>query len=158
VWADNSPYWDFASTSPDQFNVRARGGVRFVSSVDDSGEPTAGVDLAPGGGSWSALSDWRQKANFRPIDAVGILNALVNMRIETWSYRSQDSSIRHIGPSAQDFSAAFGVGEDEKHISTVDADGVALAAIQALYALITEKDRQIQELRTRLSNIEDRQK
>jgi hypothetical protein len=33
---------------------------------------------------------------------------------------------------AQDFHAAFGLGADDKHIATVDADGVALAAIQGL--------------------------
>ncbi len=31
---------------------------------------------------------------------------------------------------AQDFRAAFGLGEDEKHISTLDEGGVALAAVQ----------------------------
>lgn len=41
----------------------------------------------------------------------------------------------HIRPVAQDFYAAFGVGEDPRRISTVDADGVALAAIQALYRM-----------------------
>jgi cell division protein FtsB len=34
---------------------------------------------------------------------------------------------------AQDFHAAFGLnGADDKHIATVDEDGVALAAIQGL--------------------------
>ncbi len=47
---------------------------------------------------------------------------------------------------AQDFHAAFGVGEDERHISTVDADGVALAAIQGLYQLLQGKDREMEEL------------
>jgi hypothetical protein len=35
---------------------------------------------------------------------------------------------------AQDFYAAFGVGEDDKHITSIDEDGVALAAIKALHA------------------------
>ena len=35
---------------------------------------------------------------------------------------------------AQDFYAAFKVGQDDKHIATVDADGIALAAIKALKA------------------------
>ena len=39
---------------------------------------------------------------------------------------------RHIGPVAQDFHAAFGLGTHETAIATVDADGVALAAIQGL--------------------------
>jgi hypothetical protein len=62
---------------------------------------------------------------------------------------------------AQDFAAAFGVGEDDKHISTVDADGVALAAIQGLYKVVQEKDakisaqqQQIDDLNTRLTALE----
>jgi hypothetical protein len=65
---------------------------------------------------------------------------------------------------SQDFRAAFGLGEDDKHISTVDAEGVALAAIQALYQTVTElkrdlgdKERQIAELRARLAHLEQRQ-
>jgi hypothetical protein len=34
---------------------------------------------------------------------------------------------------AQDFYAAFRVGEDDKHITSIDEDGVALAAIKALH-------------------------
>jgi hypothetical protein len=45
-----------------------------------------------------------------------------------------------MGPMAQDFRAAFGVGEDDRHISTVDAEGVALAAIQGLHQLLKQKD------------------
>ncbi len=63
-----------------------------------------------------------------------MLARLAEVPISTWNYTSQDASIRHIGPMAQDFYAAFGVGEDDTHITTVDADGVALAAIQGLYA------------------------
>ena len=52
------------------------------------------------------------------------------------SFRS-DPDIRHIGPVAQDFHAAFGVGADDKHIAAIDRDGVALAAIQALNTEVT---------------------
>lgn len=38
----------------------------------------------------------------------------------------------HLGPMAQDFHAAFNVGMDDKHMATVDEEGVALAAIQGL--------------------------
>jgi len=40
-----------------------------------------------------------------------------------WNLKTQDPSIRHLGPMAQDFRAAFGLGEDERHINTVDSDG-----------------------------------
>jgi hypothetical protein len=51
--------------------------------------------------------------------------------------------VRHLGPTAQDFYEVFGLGDDDKYISTVDADGVALAAIQALYELAKEKEAEI---------------
>ena len=50
-----------------------------------------------------------------------------------WNHTAQDPSIGHMGPIARDFYGAFGLGEDDKHIATVDADGVALAAIQRLH-------------------------
>jgi hypothetical protein len=55
---------------------------------------------------------------------------------------------------AQDFHAAFSVGEDDRHITTVDADGVALAAIQALYRLVRERDVQIAALEARVAALE----
>jgi hypothetical protein len=48
---------------------------------------------------------------------------------------------------AQDFYAAFGLGEDERYISKSDADGVALAAIQGLYQVVQERDGELAALR-----------
>ncbi len=58
---------------------------------------------------------------------------------------------------AQDFHAAFGLGADDKRISTVDADGVALAAIQALYRLLQEKDEQLEALQQQVEELRARQ-
>jgi hypothetical protein len=54
--------------------------------------------------------------------------------------------MKHIGPMAQDFYGAFGLGDDEKYISTLDADGVALAGVQALYELAKQQQAQIEAL------------
>jgi hypothetical protein len=54
---------------------------------------------------------------------------------------------------AQDFAAAFSVGEDNTHISTIDADGVSLAAIQGLYQMIQEKDQRISQLENEVANL-----
>ena len=120
--------------------------------------------LASGSGSWSSLSDREAKANFSSVDSQAILARLAALPIATWNYKAQPDSVRHMGPMAQDFSTAFGLGEDDRHISTVDAQGVALAAIQALYQTVTDlkkdlgdKDRQIVELRSRLAQLEQRQ-
>ncbi|MFC1475719.1 tail fiber domain-containing protein [Candidatus Zixiibacteriota bacterium] len=149
VWADDVDY-DFSSAAIREFAARATGGVRFVTGVDGSGVPDAGVQVAAGGGSWSSISDRNLKENLSPVDAEEILAKLVAMPISTWNYRAQDESIRHIGPMAQDLYAAFGVGESDRLITTVDADGIALAAIQAL----DKKTRKIEELEDKVARLE----
>ncbi|MFZ6027673.1 MAG: tail fiber domain-containing protein [Chloroflexota bacterium] len=153
LFADSNSY-SFASTAANQFRARATGGVQFVTGVNGSGTPTAGVQVAAGGGSWSSISDRGLKANFALVDGRAVLAAVAEMPISTWNYIAQDEAIRHIGPMAQDFYAAFGVGEDERHIATIDADGVALAAIQGLNELVDEKDARIAALEARLAALE----
>jgi hypothetical protein len=57
---------------------------------------------------------------------------------------------------AQDFYAAFGVGENDRHITSIDEDGVALSAIKALAAKLERKDVQIDRLQSRLAAVEAR--
>ena len=76
------------------------------------------------------------------------------MPITTWNYKEQSDSIRHMGPMAQDFYAALGLGLGDKTIDTIDPDGVGLAAIQGLHALVEEKDARISELEARLERLE----
>jgi trimeric autotransporter adhesin len=158
VWGDNSPTGGeppLASTTNNQFIARAAGGVRFFT---DKGA-TTGAELAPGSGSWSMLSDRNAKENFVAANPRDVLNKLVALPLGTWNYKAQDSSIRHIGPVAQDFHAAFGVGEDERRISSVDADGVALAAIQGLNQKVEEENRALRlELKGKEAQIEDLRK
>jgi hypothetical protein len=79
-------------------------------------------------------SDVNLKTDFEPVDTAGILDRVAAMPVTTWRYKTDPVNLRHIGPTAQDFAGAFAVGVDDKHIATVDADGVALAAIKALKA------------------------
>ena len=124
----------FFSDGPNKFLVRATGGARFLSAIDGLGNGTAGVELVAGGGAWSTLSDRDAKTAITAIDPLAILDAVLDLPISEWSYRAQSAAVRHVGPMAQDFHAAFGLGESARHITTVDADGVALAAIQGLNA------------------------
>jgi hypothetical protein len=55
---------------------------------------------------------------------------------------------------AQDFRAAFNLGEDDKHISPLDTGGVALAAIQGLHRMLQDKDREIADLKDRVAQVE----
>lgn len=136
AWADSNDF-DFSCGLDNAFSARATGGFYLVSAINASGGVTAGVQLPPGSGSWASLSDRNSKANVQAVDGLDILDKLAALPIGTWNYQAQDAGIRHIGPMAQDFRAAFGLGEDDKHIATVDADGVALAAIQGLHRKLT---------------------
>jgi hypothetical protein len=157
VWAD-SQNQNFTSTATNEFSVRATGGARFVSAIDVNGNPTAGVHLPPGGAAWIIMSDRNAKENVEPVNARAVLDKVAALPVSTWNYKSQSSEVRHIGPMAQDFKAAFGVGETETGITSVDADGVALAAIkglnQKLEAELKNKEAQIKSLEHRLQRLE----
>jgi hypothetical protein len=158
VWSDRDLYgWGLSSIADNEFAVRCKGGARFVTKVDASGNPTVWAELDPTTGTWSPPpSDRNFKANLTPADGRDVLERLVSIPIETWNYKTQDPSIRHIGPMAQDFYAAFGLGKDGKRISTVDADGVALAAIQGMYELLLEKDAQIADQQDQIARLAER--
>ncbi|MFO1311183.1 MAG: hypothetical protein U1F41_03865 [Burkholderiales bacterium] len=225
VFADNYIH-EFHTSASNEFAVRATGGVRFVTAIDGSGNPTRTVKIngngeldfgsqsrqmislsgpalygigvqaetqyartdghftwfkkgthsdvqydpgaggevlmsvssTPGTGSgtthtgtvraiaFTVTSDRAAKQDFDEVDTAEVLAKVVATPVRTWAYRI-DPDTRHIGMTGQDFRAAFGVGDSEKSIATVDADGVALAAIQGLNAkleaAIVERDARI---------------
>ena len=57
---------------------------------------------------------------------------------------------------AQDFYAAFSLGQGDTTINTVDADGVALAAIQGLNYKLEQKQAEIDRLNENLNSLEQR--
>ena len=96
-------------------------------------------------------SDRHAKMNFQDVDTRAVLQKVSRLPLSTWQYTNAPG-VRHLGPMAQDFKASFpDLGEDDKHIATVDADGVALASIQALHQLVQEKDSEIAALKRELS-------
>ena len=98
-------------------------------------------------------SDRNIKENFAQVNRNQILDSLLTLSVETWNYKNQSTDIRHIGPMAQDFAGAFGVGEDDKHINMIDAFGVTLASIQALNEKIDQRDAKIRELEKKIDEL-----
>ena len=96
-------------------------------------------------GSISGSSDRNLKENFATIDANQILDKVLDLPITGWNFKD-DPKVRHIGPVSQDFREAFGLGADDKTIATVDADGIALAAIQGLNKKVDQKSNELFEL------------
>jgi hypothetical protein len=129
-------------TANNQFVARGCGGIKLYTSQNLS----SGVEVAAGGGSWSSISDRNVKENFTPLDGEEILKRLRKVPVSSWNYKTQPSEIRHIGPMAQDFFAAFKVGESDRLINSLDIDGVNLAGVRALDTRTAKQQAQIEKL------------
>jgi hypothetical protein len=148
VWGSSSDNQDStASFAYYSFTVRAPGGARFYSRHQGT---DTGVQLSPGGGSWSSLCDVRRKNLHGAVNTSEVLQKISTLPLHRWSYKSQDEKIQHIGPTAQDFYAAFHLGESDTTINTLDPDGIALAAIQEL----KKKTDEIDALKERITKLE----
>jgi hypothetical protein len=165
-----------AATNPDTtgalLNVRKNGspalivtGDRFIAyapggaTIFSNAARTMGAHLAPNSGSWSFGSDRNRKRDLANVDGDVVLQRLRDLPISSWSYTAQGTSVRHVGPTAQDFHAAFGLGESDTTISVVDAAGIALAAVKALEertraleARIAQLENGVVESRTTISS------
>ena len=72
------------------------------------------------------------------------------MPIDSWNYCGAPAQERHVGPVAEDFHAAFGLGRSESAIShRTDMAGAALASVKALQQEIKQRDEHIQDLEQR---------
>ena len=114
--------------------------------LDENGD----LDLK---GTVGTISDVHRKEQIVAVNRQDILKRLMNIPISEWQYIGSTS--RHIGPMAQDFHKAFGLGKSDTRIATIDADGVALVAIQAQQHLIEAQQTLINELIGRIEKLEE---
>ncbi len=144
VWAD--PVAEtFNSEYPNEFRVRANGGVAFDVNVNQymriavSGYKlidTSTHAYLSTGGHWTNSCDRALKHNLAPVDTAEVLASVAALPLYTWNSIAEDETVVHMSPMAQDFYSAFALGVDNEHITTIDADGVALAAIKELHQLL----------------------
>jgi hypothetical protein len=154
VWGDSTDS-DVTSPGANTFTVRASAGIWL--GINSPSSITAGrfIDTSTGAylssvGVWTNVSDRALKHDLRPLKTKDVLRRIARMPITSWSYKAEQPGIRHIGPMAQDFYSAFGLGLDDKHITTIDEGGVALAAIQGLYRQNQALQRESRTLRAEL--------
>jgi len=209
VWSDGSIGNYFDSTAPNQFLIRAAGGVgigtvapqaslhvasratfpqaqllltqtandyarlqmgvgtnsKWMFAVQPAAAPNLEfylgesklAELTSSGAmfaqSFNPPSDRNAKENFDPVIPQEVLKKVAGLTISRWNFIG-DTATPHVGPMAQDFHAAFGLGTDDKHIATVDADGVALAAIQGLNQKVEAAERENTALKDRVEMLE----
>lgn len=171
-----------ATTTPrEMLEIRNNGGSVFIlkdtsvsqrwavgtsgSNLVDDNQANAGVELTLGptgnltiAGTLTQNSDRTTKHDIVPVQPEQILAKALSLPISTW-VRDGDEA-RHLGPMAQDFAAAFGLGEDDRHIATIDMAGVSLASVQALNSrmatALAGKDAEIEALRQENSGLATR--
>lgn len=145
---------EIKAVAPSQFVARANR-FWFGNNTNVTALPGQLIATSTGahlttGGTWVNSSDVNRKEHFESVSGEDVLERLATLSIQSWNYRDEDSTVRHIGPTAQDFRSAYGLGASETTIATVDADGVALAAAQALERRTREQAREIDTLRERI--------
>jgi hypothetical protein len=133
--------------------------IQSGTSVSNWGQSSAVISTSTGallttGGVWQNASDVNRKHDFEDVSGEEVLTKLRDLPLTTWSYRVEPDSVRHMGPTAQDFYAAFGLGTSDLSIGTVDADGVALVSAKALERRTTEQAEEIRRQAARIDALE----
>jgi endosialidase-like protein len=154
---NGAPILVFADTSVSQRWTNGALSGNFL--IDEQAHAGVELSLTPAGnltisGTVTQGSDRFTKREIVPIEPKEVLAKLVKLPISTWNRETDLPSVRHMGPMAQDFAAIFGLGEDDRHIATIDMAGVSMAAIQALHEAMNEKDAEIAALRERVQALE----
>jgi hypothetical protein len=85
------------------------------------------------------------KTDFTSLDPKDVLARVSALPVSLWSYKTENA-VRHVGPMAEDFHQAFGLGADDRHIAPGDQAGVALLAVQGLDQLLQSKGQEIATL------------
>ncbi len=96
------------------------------------------------------------KENVVPLESGQILRQLEELSLSSWNYKVDPDRVRHLGPMAEDFYAAFGLGRDDQHLSPRDLAAVALAAVQGVNEVVQGVNEVVQERDTQIAGLEQR--
>lgn len=155
IWSDGSAQASadtFRNTANNEFAARASGGFRFRTNLTG----TTGCNLPAGSGVFNCTSSRSTKENFILTNGEDILARLRKVPVSTWNYINEGQQVRHIGPMAEDFHQAFGLGTNNISIGVQDLAGVSLAAVKALElrtAQLQEKTGEVDKLRAELNEL-----
>jgi trimeric autotransporter adhesin len=164
VMGDESTTDSVRNQADNEFRIRYNGGIRLrVSTAANGNTPGAGgnvgCDLTMAVPSWTCASSRTLKENYLAVDGEEVLTRLRDMPVTTWSMIGADPHVRHLGPVAEDFHRAFGLGLGATTIGLGDIDGVNIAAAKALEARTTalrtqldERTQQVQALQTQVAD------
>ena len=143
VAGDESTTDSIEAVANNEFAARYAGGYRFRTNAT----LTTGCNLPAGSGVFSCSSSRFLKDGFGTVDGEDVLARIRQVPVTSWSYIGEQGSVRHLGPFAEDFRAAFGLGVDAQSIGLLDIDGVNFAAVKALEERTRSLEAEVAELR-----------
>lgn len=169
VYVNNSyrvAFFDSVNQGKLMLNCDSRN-LNIFNSVIQAGAPGGsggGGAYLSTGGTWTNGSSRSFKDNFAAYHRDDLFRKISSMPLEFWEYRNSDE--RHIGPMAEDFSAAFDVGiiretdgqRENRYLAASDVAGVALAGVKELIQLVNELKEENQELKSRIEELETKVK
>jgi hypothetical protein len=151
IFSSSGPLSFFTTVADREFAARATGGFRFRTNA----AATTGCNLPAGSGAFACSSDANLKRDFQPLEADEVLAKLARLDVSTWTF-VDEPAVRHVGPTAQAFHAAFGLGADDTSISYTDINGINMRAIQALEERTRNLITEIAALRAELAALKER--
>jgi hypothetical protein len=137
------------------------GGILYPIHVGGNTSNGNGAYLTTGG-VWTNGSSRTFKENFTPIEGNLLLSKIAGLSITSWNYKN--TTEKHIGPVAEDFTEAFDTGviredngkRENQYLAAGDVAGVALAGVQELMKIIEAQNKKIEELQGQISELKNR--
>lgn len=149
VFSDASVTDSMRAIRVNEFAVRAAGGYRLRSNSS----LTNGCDIGISGTSWVCSSSRTIKENYVRVDGEDVLRRIRQVPVNTWNLIDDPARALHMGPFAEDFHAAFGLGDDDRAIGHQDMDGVTFAGVQALDARTLHQDARVSGLAAEIAQL-----
>jgi len=140
----NNETWQFRAKQNGGFTMNNAGTPGLEFEIEKDGRARFSNDLTVNGVVTQASSR-TLKENFKAVDPRDILQRVNDLSIQQWNYIRDEDTVKHIGPIAEDFFDAFKLGTSDDRISSVDASGITIAAIQGLKLESDEVQQRLQE-------------
>jgi len=143
------------------FKISREGGGGTVITVDkrqDANGATLKVDGSIQATNVIFSSSRELKNELATVNDIEVLKRVASLPISKWTLKADEKAVEHIGPMAEDFHELFTVGADAQHISVTDANGIALSAIKGLAQLLEQRDKELAEMKARLTELENQLK
>jgi hypothetical protein len=142
-------------------NATAIGSLAVVDASNKIRLGNGAVAVIEGTVAFTSNSDRTRKENFQPTDGEEVLAKIRGFALTSWNFIGHDpEKLRHYGPMAQDFFAAFGhdgIGQigSETTINAGDMAGILMIAVQALEKRTAELRLKAAQMAVLESQIED---